>query len=58
MASLLDCMVSVVNRDDVVPRLSVQNVQGLFETILCPGQVAKTKAFLGWGHTASGSLQP
>jgi len=46
MAQLLDCMVSVVNRDDVVPRLTVQNVQGLAKFISCPGQVAKTKAWL------------
>eukprot|EP00927_Polykrikos_kofoidii_P024680 TRINITY_DN22397_c0_g1_i1.p1 TRINITY_DN22397_c0_g1~~TRINITY_DN22397_c0_g1_i1.p1 ORF type:complete len:736 (-),score=107.29 TRINITY_DN22397_c0_g1_i1:121-2328(-) len=46
MIALLDCMVSVVNRDDVVPRLSVHNVQALTESILCPGQVAKTKAWM------------
>lgn len=46
MALLLDCMVSVVNRDDVVPRLNVCNVQALVESSLCAGQVAKTKAWM------------
>ncbi|CAK9034402.1 Diacylglycerol lipase-alpha (DAGL-alpha) (DGL-alpha) (Neural stem cell-derived dendrite regulator) (Sn1-specific diacylglycerol lipase alpha) [Durusdinium trenchii] len=46
MPSLLNCMVSVVNRDDLVPRLSVKSVQGLLESVLCPGQVAKTQAWM------------
>eukprot|EP00435_Cladocopium_sp_Y103_P043807 s1569_g12.t1 len=46
MPQLLNCMVSVVNRDDLVPRLSVNSVQGLLESVLCPGQVAKTQAWM------------
>ena len=46
MPGLLNCMVSVVNRDDLVPRLSVKSVQGLLESVLCPGQVAKTQAWM------------
>jgi hypothetical protein len=46
MVHLLDCVVSVVNRDDVVPRLNVQNVQTLVESALCPGQKAKTQAWM------------
>jgi len=46
MVHLLDCVVSVVNRDDVVPRLNVQNVQALVESALCPGQTAKTQAWM------------
>lgn len=46
MVHLLDCVVSVVNRDDVVPRLNVQNVQTLVESSLCPGQKAKTQAWM------------
>lgn len=42
----IDCIVSVVNRDDFVPRLSVQNVEALCHSTLCPGQVAKTKAWM------------
>lgn len=46
LVRMVDCVVSVVNRDDFVPRLSVQNVQALAASVLCPGQVAKTKAWL------------
>lgn len=46
MGVLLDCVVSVVNRDDVVPRLNVQNVQALAESALCAGQRAKTNAWM------------
>lgn len=46
MCVLLDCMVSVVNRDDVVPRLNVHNVEALAQSALCAGQVAKTKAWM------------
>ncbi|CAE7885655.1 unnamed protein product, partial [Symbiodinium sp. KB8] len=46
LPSLLTCMVSVVNRDDIVPRLSVRSVQELVDSVLCPGQVAKTKAWM------------
>jgi len=46
MIPLLDCMVSVVNRDDIVPRLSVHNVQHLAHATLCAGQTAKTKAWM------------
>ncbi|CAE8631884.1 unnamed protein product [Polarella glacialis] len=44
--ALLDCMISVVNRDDMVPRLSVKSVQDLVTSVLCPGQVAKTQAWM------------
>eukprot|EP00931_Biecheleriopsis_adriatica_P055619 TRINITY_DN32928_c0_g1_i1.p1 TRINITY_DN32928_c0_g1~~TRINITY_DN32928_c0_g1_i1.p1 ORF type:complete len:775 (-),score=171.19 TRINITY_DN32928_c0_g1_i1:301-2625(-) len=44
--ALLNCMVSVVNRDDMVPRLSVRSVQELVDSVLCPGQVAKTQAWM------------
>lgn len=44
--ALLDCMVSVVNRDDMVPRLSIRSVQELVDSVLCPGQVAKTQAWM------------
>jgi len=46
MPASIDCMVSVVNRDDLVPRLTVQNVEALCNSTLCPGQVAKTKAWM------------
>uniref|UniRef100_A0A7S4Q497 sn-1-specific diacylglycerol lipase n=1 Tax=Alexandrium monilatum TaxID=311494 RepID=A0A7S4Q497_9DINO len=46
MGALLDCVVSVVNRDDVIPRLTMQNVQALAESALCAGQRAKTKAWM------------
>ncbi|CAE7255940.1 Dagla [Symbiodinium natans] len=46
LPSLLTCMVSVVNRDDIVPRLSVRSVQELVDSVLCPGQVAKTQAWM------------
>eukprot|EP00929_Paragymnodinium_shiwhaense_P058178 TRINITY_DN29134_c0_g1_i2.p1 TRINITY_DN29134_c0_g1~~TRINITY_DN29134_c0_g1_i2.p1 ORF type:complete len:775 (+),score=191.37 TRINITY_DN29134_c0_g1_i2:84-2408(+) len=46
MIPLLDCMISVVNRDDVVPRLSVHNVQHLAHETLCEGQKAKTKSWM------------
>mmetsp|Transcript_20664 Transcript_20664/g.39232 ORF Transcript_20664/g.39232 Transcript_20664/m.39232 type:complete len:771 (-) Transcript_20664:222-2534(-) len=46
MASTFDCMVSVVNRDDVVPRLTVQNVETLTKSALCPGQKAKTQKWM------------
>jgi len=46
MGVVLDCVVSVVNRDDVVPRLTVQSVQALTQSALCPGQRAKTKAWM------------
>jgi len=52
MVHLLDCVVSVVNRDDVVPRLNVQHVQALVESALCPGQKAKTKAWMEEDWTA------
>mmetsp|Transcript_22478 Transcript_22478/g.77020 ORF Transcript_22478/g.77020 Transcript_22478/m.77020 type:complete len:850 (+) Transcript_22478:28-2577(+) len=44
--AFLDIMVSVVNRDDMVPRLTVRSVEHLVHTVLCPGQVAKTKAWM------------
>lgn len=46
LASTIECIVSVVNRDDLVPRLTVQNVEKLTETVLCHSQVQKTKAWL------------
>lgn len=46
MASTFDCIVSVVNRDDVVPRLTVQNVESLTKSALCPGQKAKTQKWM------------
>lgn len=46
LPAFLDCMVSVVNRDDMVPRLSVRSVQTLAHSVLCPGQTAKTEAWM------------
>lgn len=46
VGTLLDCVVSVVNRDDLVPRLGLQSVQGLVESVLCTGQRAKTQAWM------------
>jgi len=50
--TLLDAMVTVVNRDDMVAHLSVHNVQRLVESVLCPGQVARTKACISQDWTA------
>eukprot|EP00930_Biecheleria_cincta_P004722 TRINITY_DN105652_c0_g1_i1.p1 TRINITY_DN105652_c0_g1~~TRINITY_DN105652_c0_g1_i1.p1 ORF type:complete len:809 (-),score=141.75 TRINITY_DN105652_c0_g1_i1:48-2399(-) len=44
--ALLGCMVSVINRDDIVPRLSIRSVQDLVQAVVCPGQVAKTQAWM------------
>ncbi|CAJ1407543.1 unnamed protein product [Effrenium voratum] len=46
LPSFLGCMISVVNRDDLIPRLSLKSVQELMQSVLCPGQVAKTKAWM------------
>mmetsp|Transcript_90090 Transcript_90090/g.226720 ORF Transcript_90090/g.226720 Transcript_90090/m.226720 type:complete len:770 (+) Transcript_90090:84-2393(+) len=44
--AFVDCMVSVVNRDDAVPRLTVRNIEALVNSVLCAGQVAKTQAWM------------
>jgi len=36
----------VVNRDDLVPRLSLQSVQALADSVLCAAQVSKTKEWM------------
>eukprot|EP00928_Gymnodinium_smaydae_P068775 TRINITY_DN5204_c0_g1_i1.p1 TRINITY_DN5204_c0_g1~~TRINITY_DN5204_c0_g1_i1.p1 ORF type:complete len:776 (-),score=139.31 TRINITY_DN5204_c0_g1_i1:131-2458(-) len=41
-----DCVVAVVNRDDMVPRLSVRSVEAIVNSALCPGQLAKTQAWM------------
>jgi len=40
------CMVSVVNRDDVVPRLTVPNISKMIEKTLSSEQVSKTKRWM------------
>lgn len=46
MPQFLDCMTSVVNRDDMVPRLTLQAVEELFASVTCAGQVAKTRSWM------------
>jgi len=43
---MYQCMISVVNRDDMIPRLSLKNVVRLAEETVCPAQATKTSTWM------------